>query len=271
MPTIWTQAIWTRAIWTRLKARMGDADAQHAVGEALRAVDVAAAVPWYRQAARGGHVGAQTMLAFLLANGIGVRANPRAAVAWYRRAALMGDVGAQNNLGYMLEQGAGAPRDAARAAGWYRLAALQRSATAQVNLALLLLDGRGVERDEAQAVEWLRLAAAQGQPAGQVRLGLCLREGVGVKRDPVEAARWLRAAAEQGNQEALGALAGLTTAEATNAPPCAPTADEPTMMDGAAEEDGERGQSSSDWSDADWPPAWTKGEAVGGRAWVETA
>lgn len=193
-------------LWTRMRAELGDAEAQYALAESLRVADVAAAVPWYRRAARAGHVPAGTMLAFLLANGIGVPPNPRAAVAWYRRTASQGDVGAQNNLGYMLEQGAGVPRDPAKAALCYRLAALQGSATARVNLALLLLDGRGVERDEAEAVRWLQAAAAEGHAAAQFRLGLCLREGVGTERDPVAAERWLRAAAERGDRDALAAL-----------------------------------------------------------------
>ena len=94
-------------LWNRMKAELGDADAQYLLAESLRPEDVAAAVPWYRRAARQGHVAAQTMLAFLLANGIGVPPDPGRAVSWYRRAAAKGDVGAQNNLGYMHEHGAG--------------------------------------------------------------------------------------------------------------------------------------------------------------------
>lgn len=199
----------TPTLWTRMKAELGDSDAQFRLAEALRTADVAASVPWYRRAARQGHVAAQTMLAFLLANGIGVEADPRRAVSWYRRAAAKGDVGAQNNLGYMHEHGAGVPCDPVKAALWYRLAALQHSAPAQVNLALLLLDGRGVDRDEAEAVRWLRAAAEQGHPAAQYRLGLCLREGVGLARDPAEAALWLQAAAGAGDRDALVALAEL--------------------------------------------------------------
>ncbi|WP_244592780.1 tetratricopeptide repeat protein [Azospirillum palustre] len=199
----------TPTLWTRMKAELGDSDAQYRLAEAVRTADVAASVSWYRRAARQGHVAAQTMLAFLLANGIGVPPDPRRAVSWYRRAAAKGDVGAQNNLGYMHEHGAGVPCDPAKAALWYRLAALQHSAPAQVNLALLLLDGRGVDRDEIEAVRWLRAAAEQGHPAAQYRLGLCLREGVGAARDPAEAALWLQAAAAAGDRDALVALAEL--------------------------------------------------------------
>lgn len=231
-------------LWTRMRAELGDVEAQFALAETLRVADVVAAVPWYRRAARGGHVGAQTMLAFLLANGIGVRANPRAAIAWYRRAASQGDVGAQNNLGYMHEQGAGVECDTAKAALWYRLAALQGSATAQVNLALLLLDGRGVERDEAEAVRWLGEAARRDHPAAQFRLGLCLREGVGVARDPVAADHWLRAAAERGDRDAAEALADprrKTQAQPADLGPAAPVAADPDSLEGPVPDDWESG------------------------------
>ncbi len=227
-------------LWTRMRAELGDSDAQYRLAEMLRTTDVVASVPWYRRAARQGHVAAQTMLAFLLANGIGVPPDPRRAVSWYRRAAAKGDVGAQNNLGFMHEHGAGVPCDPVKAALWYRLAALQHSAPAQVNLALLLLDGRGVDRDEAEAVRWLRAAAEQGHPAAQYRLGLCLREGVGLERDAAEAALWLQAAAAAGDREALVALADLRQ----------------TVVPAFADDRSDRGGAGSDAEDEDEAMVW---------------
>lgn len=111
----------------------GDAQAQFAIGEMLRA-------------------------------GLGTRRNREEALIWYRRAADQGHAAAQCNLGTSLFNGWGAPADPQAAIDWWLQAALNDNSHAMFNLGTVIARGRFVKRDFVRAYWWLMRASANGYP-----------------------------------------------------------------------------------------------------------
>ena len=78
------------------RAREGDAEAQHYVGEIFekglgREPDYAEALAWYKRAAEQGYNRSQVSIGYFYERGLGVEADPNEALKWYRRAAGLGD------------------------------------------------------------------------------------------------------------------------------------------------------------------------------------
>jgi TPR repeat protein len=93
---------------------------------AYDAGNLAQAYAEWRPLAEAGDIQAQVALAGLLtAGGPGLARDLAAAVRWYRRAARRGDPVAQMNLGEMYARGAGVARDRVWALAWFDLAAAQ--------------------------------------------------------------------------------------------------------------------------------------------------
>ena len=160
--------------------------------------DRAAAVEWFRKAAKQGYVYAQTNLGICYYEGLGVERDYAAAVKWYRKAAEQGDPKAQNNLGTCYGNGYGVEQDYAAAAEWLRKAAEQGHAAAQYNLGDYYYWGKGVKQDYTAAVEWFHKAAGQGEPRAQYFLGMCYEFGLGgLSADSKQAKFWYNLAAEQ--------------------------------------------------------------------------
>ena len=144
--------------------------------EANERDDYAAALIELRPLAERGDADAQTNLAIMFENGLGVPQDYTEAVKWYQRAAEQGHVGAQNNLGVMYGNGRGVAQDHTEAAKWYQLAAEQGVAQPQDNLGVMYENGRGVPQDFVRAHMWFNLAAAQGlAPAIEHRDNLAKR------------------------------------------------------------------------------------------------
>ena len=138
--------------------------------------DYAAALIELRPLAEQGDADAQTNLAIMFENGLGVAQDYTEAVKWYQRAAEQGHVGAQNNLGVMYGNGRGVAQDHAEAVKWYQRAAEQGVAQPQDNLGVMYENGRGVPQDFVRAHMWFNLAAAQGlAPAIEHRDNLAKR------------------------------------------------------------------------------------------------
>ena len=123
------------AIWRPL-AEKGDADAAFNLGQAYRLgrgvkLDLAQAQDWLEQAARKGHVDAQTTLGLLLFDS----GNRLGAMRWLKSAAERGDARASLIYGTALFNGDGVPPDPVRAYAYVSRAAAQGLAPAKSTLA----------------------------------------------------------------------------------------------------------------------------------------
>jgi clan AA aspartic protease (TIGR02281 family) len=161
----------------RLKpaAEQGDAATQYRVGllyaETQQLTDAA---HWYRLAADQGHHEAQSRLAMLNCNGLGVPKNMDECVRLYRQAAEGGVTLAQTNLAARYLMGDGMPTNHGEAARLARLAADKGDATGQLLLAICYETGVGVGQNRNEALRLYRLSAGQGNASAQkavVRLG----------------------------------------------------------------------------------------------------
>jgi len=88
----------------------------------------------------------------------------RTAVAKFRKAAEQGDARAQSSLASMYYNGLGIPKDYKQALYWYSKAAEQGLASAQFTLGLMYAEGVGVPKDNEKALFWYTKAAEQGHP-----------------------------------------------------------------------------------------------------------
>ena len=90
-----------------------------------------------RSAADQGHIGAQSVLGWMLMGGHRVPRDDAQAAGWLKRASEGGDTAAQNNLGVLYATGFGVPRDLAAAERWFRAAADRGAEIAVQNLQML--------------------------------------------------------------------------------------------------------------------------------------
>lgn len=196
--------------------------------------------------AENGDPAAQTLLAELLAKGLGVPANPAEAAKWYKAAAEQGVAEAEFQYGLLLIDGRIFPADPAKAlelmlrsaksgnrlaqfnAGqlilqsnpgfegrkealpWFRMAAAQDLPDAQYALSqLLLADPLADDAQKAEAVDWLTRSARKNFDTAQLDLATALIEGRLVPQDYEAGFRWMQLAARQGNVAAQNRLAKL--------------------------------------------------------------
>jgi TPR repeat protein len=191
----------------KVKAEMGDAEAQRNLGEFyFRGVGIAKdnteAVKWYRKAADQNDDRAQVSLGICYDIGIGVVEDKAEAVKWYRKAAEQNNGGGQYFLGSCYAHGDSVAKDEAEAVKWYRKAAEQNHTEAQYLLGGSYLKGAGVAKDEVKAVMWFRKAAEQNHAKAQYNLGASYYNGNGLAKDYVESYKWLLLAGAQGDENA---------------------------------------------------------------------
>lgn len=110
---------------------------------------------------------AQTLLAYLLANGQGGEVDLSRALRLYKLAAEHGDADAQNNLGEIYETGRGVTADPGEALRWYERAAEQGLGSAQFNAGRLWAVGIGDRKDMTKARALL--VQAEGNGVAQAR------------------------------------------------------------------------------------------------------
>jgi uncharacterized protein len=120
--------------------------------------DYATAHQVLRPLAEGGNPRAQFNLAYLYANGFGVRRDYTEAVKWYRNAADQGLANAQNSLGVEYFNGDGVSQNFGEAVRWFRRAANQNFTAAQFNLGYMYANGLGVPKDLIAAGMWIALS-----------------------------------------------------------------------------------------------------------------
>lgn len=192
--------------------------------------------------AENGDGAAQTLVAEIYANGLGVRQDPNEARKWYEKAAEQGIPDAQLQFALMLIDGTLVEQDRDRAfilmrraaeagkplaqfnlaqmlsdsgnineaVGWYEKAANAKLADAQYAMAQIHAEGVGGKmRDMAEARRWLSLAARSNFDTAQLDFGTWLVEGRGGPVDFEEGFAWLKRAADSGNVAAWNRVAKL--------------------------------------------------------------
>ncbi len=172
----------------------GGAKFRHA--QCIEENDPARAFALLKEAADGGHVGANERLGRICLEA----QPPDAPCAFSRleRAANDGRASAKSLLGWMHAEGIGGKVDAARAARYYREAAKQGEASARNNLGELYEKGRSVAKDEKAAFEYYLAAAQSGFPPAQFNAGRLYAAGRGTAQNLGEARRWLGEAEKAG-------------------------------------------------------------------------
>lgn len=114
-----------------------------------------------------GQPAAQTLVAELLNNGLGVRRNPQDAAFWYEQAAKAGDANAQFKYAMMLMQGDIVKRDRKAADEMMQKAAEGGNPEAQFNIAQIKVAAKPGEEGLTEALPWYEKAAARGVPDAQ--------------------------------------------------------------------------------------------------------
>jgi TPR repeat protein len=193
-----------------------------------------------------GDPAAQTLVAEMLAGGLGVRRDPKNAAFWYGKAAEGGDPAAMFKYALILIEGRLVKRDKAKADEYMHKSADAGNASGQFNWAqILTADNPGdkglklalpyYEKSAEQGVadaqyavaqiysalpdlppekkqlarEWMARAAHAGFDSAQVDLGVWLVNGTNGPRDFVKGFQWLRIAANGGNVVAQNKLSHL--------------------------------------------------------------
>ncbi|MFT4183946.1 MAG: tetratricopeptide repeat protein [Rhizobium sp.] len=123
--------------------------------------------------------------------------------------AQLGDPAAQTLLAELMSEGLGVKRDNKSAAFWYSKAAEGGDATAMFKYALILMEGREVPRDRKKADEWMKKAADAGQASAEFNWGQTLTaENPGLKGLQM-ALPYYEKSAEQGIADAQYAVSQL--------------------------------------------------------------
>ncbi|MDL2399240.1 tetratricopeptide repeat protein [Rhizobium mayense] len=193
-----------------------------------------------------GDPAAQTLLAELMSQGLGVKRDTKDAAFWYGKAAEGGDATSMFKYALLLMEGRDVPRDEKKADEWMRKAADAGQASAEFNWAQsLTADNPGIkglqmalpyyeksaeqgiadaqyavsqlylnlpdlpEEKKAQAREWLSRAANAGYDTAQLDMGIWLINGIGGKQDLENGFNWMKVAAYRGNVVAQNKLAHL--------------------------------------------------------------
>jgi TPR repeat protein len=193
-----------------------------------------------------GDPAAQTLVAELLAGGLGVKRDPKNAAFWYGKAAEGGDAAAMFKYALLLIEGRSVPRDKAKADEYMHKAADSGNPSAQFNWGqILTADNPGekglklalpyYEKSAEQGIadaqyavaelysaipglpeekkqlarEWMARAAHAGFDTAQVDLGVWMINGTNGPRDFVKGFGWLKLAANRGNVVAQNKLSHL--------------------------------------------------------------
>ncbi|WP_246748917.1 tetratricopeptide repeat protein [Rhizobium setariae] len=192
-----------------------------------------------------GEAAAQTLVAELLNNGLGVRRNPSDAAFWYEQAATSGDANAQFKYAMMLMEGKLVTQDRKKADKMMQKAAEGGNREAQFNIAQIKVAAAPGEKGLNAALPWYEKAAEQGVPDAQYALaqlyislpvspekkaqardwllkaanarfdtalydmGLWYINGIGGEKDYDQGFAWLKRAANRGHVLAQNKLAHL--------------------------------------------------------------
>ena len=127
------------------------------------------AAKWYRLAADQGHPGAQTELAGLYMQGLGVRADKARGVKWFQKASKQGHADAQYRLGDCCLNGTGIGVNEKEAVRLFQLASRNRVLQADRALGDCYSFGLGVAKSESKAKElYTKVARAEAVAVGDI-------------------------------------------------------------------------------------------------------
>lgn len=197
------------------RAQGGDAAAQTLVAEMMSqglgiARDNKTAAFWYSQAANGGDAVAMFKYSLLLMDGKDVKRDKPKADEYMRRAAEQGNASAQFNWAQILIGENPGDKGLMLALPFYEKSADQGIADAQYAVAQIYNSGKDVPADKKNAArEWMLRSAKAGFDTAQLDMGIWLVNGVGGPRDYDEGFRWLQGAAQRGNVVAQNKLSHL--------------------------------------------------------------
>lgn len=197
------------------RAKQGDAPAQTLVAEILARglgmpANAAEAAKWYQRAAEQGMPEAQFQYALILIDGRQVKKDEKKAQVLLQAAAEAGNPLAQFNLAQLLLEQDPGEAGLTRAVLYYQKAAETGLADAQYAMSQIYANGAGGKtKDDTEARKLLVLAAQQNYDTAQLDLGQWLIDGRGGKRDLKSGFNWTKRAAEGGNVAAQNRLAKL--------------------------------------------------------------
>lgn len=196
--------------------------------------------------AEKGDAAAQTLVAELLSNGLGVKRDEKGAAFWYEQGAKNGDANAMLKYAMLLMEGRGVKQDKAGADEWMKKSADAGNGSAAFNHAQVIVGAHpgkdGLKRalpyyekaaeqgiadgqyacsqiymalpelgadHKQKALYWIERAAKAGYDTARLDLGLWLVNGTAGERKPEEGFQWLKRAADQGNVSAANKVAHL--------------------------------------------------------------
>ncbi|WOS62248.1 tetratricopeptide repeat protein [Sinorhizobium fredii] len=197
------------------RAQLGDPAAQTLVASILeQGLGVARnpkdAAFWYGQAANNGDPAAMFKYALILMEGRYVKRDRKSADELMKKAADLGNAAAQFNYGQTLVADAPGQKGLKAAMPYYEKAAEQGIADAQYALSQIYLNVEGIDDGKrARAREWLARAARAGYDTAQLDMAIWLIEGIGGDRNLDGGFAWMKRAAEGGNVVAQNRLAHL--------------------------------------------------------------
>ncbi len=197
------------------RAQLGDPAAQTLVAELLASGlgvhrDMKNAAFWYGKAAEGGDAAAMFKYAMLLMEGRVVERDKAKADDYMHKAADAGNPSAQFNWAQILTADNNGQKGLLLALPYYEKSAEQGIADAQYAVAQIYSAVPDLPPEKKQlAREWMARAAHAGFDTAQVDLGVWFVNGTNGNRDFVKGFQWLRLAANRGNVVAQNKLAHL--------------------------------------------------------------
>ncbi|OBZ95350.1 enhanced entry protein [Pararhizobium polonicum] len=197
------------------RAQLGDAAAQTLVAEIFsQGLGVARnrkdAAFWYGQAANSGDPAAMFKYALLLMEGRDVPRDKKKSEELMKKAADLGNSSAQFNYGQLLVADMPGEKGLKAALPYYEKSAEQGIADAQYALSQIYLNVDGIDENKrVTARDWLLRAARAGFDTAQLDLAIWLVDGVGGDRNLDEGFKWMLRAARGGNVVAQNKLSHL--------------------------------------------------------------
>ncbi|RDL50119.1 Secretory immunoglobulin A-binding protein EsiB [Ensifer sp. M14] len=197
------------------RAQLGDPAAQTLVAEILQqglgvVRNAKQAAFWYGQAAENGNPAAMFKYALILMEGRYVKRDRKKSEELMKKAADLGNASAQFNYGQTLVADSPGPKGLKAAMPYYEKSAEQGIADAQYALSQIYLNVDGIDEGKrARARGWLLRAAHAGYDTAQLDIAIWMIEGIAGDRNLEDGFGWMKRAAEGGNVVAQNRLSHL--------------------------------------------------------------